>query len=535
MKTLLNIGKFTIPQVQEKLRVIFQDGTTEDIISTIIKADRAFYRDTQNFAKHLKGNSRKITAFNAWRFVRNNIKYVLDPFGVQMVKRPARTFFEGQSDCKSYSLFLGSIFKNLNIPYAYRFVSFSESNTTVTHVYVVVYDKDGSEILVDACLSQFNYQKEFKHKIDKPMTKILIGGLEQENVVGNPLEQESVIGELDFGANDMLTEGAVDLAIAKQRVELMQDVVQSVSGIGSAADEKLQSVLDVIEDAQEIISGPESEEEMEDLIDDVEDGEYDSDEIMGIGDIGKRKDRRKKKKARRKLRRKKRRVVRKKKKVRRKVRRKKRRVVRKKGVRKVLRRVKRGAKKALKGAARLTTAPARFAFKKVLQVTLPATSMYFAYLFVNEPKLISKLPVTVRKKRAKSASLANFIVGTSGLKRSQFMGIIRNGILKKTRMQPERYLSKQLGYSIRGTEEISGIVVSAAVVIKLINVLSSLFKKKGPKISSKDVPDPSGDFKGLSAAAKKDLGSGITKQKVNDPSSLTNMNTGGRKLGFCGL
>jgi len=94
------------------------------------------------------GATTKATAKNIHTFIQDNIEYREDPPGVQDIKSPAKLYASGFGDCKSFSLFAGSVLQNLGISYYYRFVGFA-GDDEVTHVYVVVQDGP-QEYIIDA-------------------------------------------------------------------------------------------------------------------------------------------------------------------------------------------------------------------------------------------------------------------------------------------------------------------------------------------------------------------------------------------------
>lgn len=153
---------------------VFESGNTEDIIVVIMHADKESAKYTSAFAETFDGSTIEICE-DLYFFVQNNIEYKEDPAGVQLIKSPAQLYSDGVGDCKSFSLFIGSVLKNLNIPFVYRFVSFKPGD--VTHVYVVAYDDDGSEIYLDA-VPPMNFNEEHPdivRKIDKSPAGLTVG------------------------------------------------------------------------------------------------------------------------------------------------------------------------------------------------------------------------------------------------------------------------------------------------------------------------------------------------------------------------
>ena len=100
-----------------------------------------------------------------------NVKYKLDPYGVQYIKTPARLLRDGNGDCKSLTMFIASCLHCLNVPCIVRFVNF-DGGDQYTHVYPVALDEYGREIVLDACdtdskgAPRYNFARQYKRKKD---------------------------------------------------------------------------------------------------------------------------------------------------------------------------------------------------------------------------------------------------------------------------------------------------------------------------------------------------------------------------------
>lgn len=158
---------------RHKLNVVQEinkNAGTLDIMKEVVSASHYSHWQVRDFARHLRNSeSRKETAYNVWKFIRNNIPYRLDPQGYQFVNTPANAWHNRKDrtkfcDCKSYAVLAWSLFKHLGIPAYRRFVSYDQPDI-YTHVFVVVV-LDGKTIAVDPCLDYFNYEKKYKFKKD---------------------------------------------------------------------------------------------------------------------------------------------------------------------------------------------------------------------------------------------------------------------------------------------------------------------------------------------------------------------------------
>lgn len=169
---------------------------TKDIISEIIKAHNEHAADYDKIALGFwKGNIEE-TAKGIYTFLKNNVKYSIEPENRQSVKSPAAILATGQyktggNDCKHYSLFAGGILDALArqgkpVKFCYRFVNYRIFETEPQHVFIVVKDK-GKEIYIDPVLFPFNYKKPFINGIDKciknnKMPVYKISGINNENI-----------------------------------------------------------------------------------------------------------------------------------------------------------------------------------------------------------------------------------------------------------------------------------------------------------------------------------------------------------------
>jgi hypothetical protein len=168
----------------------YKDGSTGDIIETVLYADKKAAWYTEKFAPTLKGKTQTETCKNIWQFIKGNIQYNLDPVGQQLIKSPGKLWQENRmgkpnvvgGDCKSFSVFAASCLRNLGIPYGFRFASYRDRDGNVsmapTHVYVFVPVKDGAEIIIDAVWDgPFNSQKAYGYKTDYLQNLSAIGSL----------------------------------------------------------------------------------------------------------------------------------------------------------------------------------------------------------------------------------------------------------------------------------------------------------------------------------------------------------------------
>lgn len=104
-------------------------------------------------------------------YLAKNVRYKLDPYGVQYIKTPARLLRDKEGDCKSLTMFTAACLHCLGVPCRVRFVNFDGGNQ-YTHVYPVAVDENGSEIIMDSCELDkaghpiYNYARPYAKKKD---------------------------------------------------------------------------------------------------------------------------------------------------------------------------------------------------------------------------------------------------------------------------------------------------------------------------------------------------------------------------------
>lgn len=174
-KDFKKIGNDLIPDPELSNNIRYEDGNTEDIIETIIYADKASNfkasREMKSVSEQLLDDDIMKTLYNVWAFVKSQIKYNADKLGHEKIKSPARLWHDKSGDCKSFSLMVGSILRNYkNIGYSYRFVMYPRQSD-YSHVYVIAHLRN-KNVIIDSVHTAFNSEVPFLKKLDIKMTKI---------------------------------------------------------------------------------------------------------------------------------------------------------------------------------------------------------------------------------------------------------------------------------------------------------------------------------------------------------------------------
>ena len=169
------LGRLTPYQAQE--RKIVEDQSTGDIISAITKSHEKYKPEYKKIALFFKGSNPKQTGKKLFDFLKNNVRYIIEPGDKQTVKSPAAILAQGHGDCKHYSLFTGGVLQQLRIPFAYRFASYKTFDPQPGHVFVVINPGTSSEIWIDPVLSTFDYKKPYTYAKDKNMALYTVSGI----------------------------------------------------------------------------------------------------------------------------------------------------------------------------------------------------------------------------------------------------------------------------------------------------------------------------------------------------------------------
>lgn len=169
-----------VAQPKLKDELLYEKGKTPNIIQALLDTVPGSEKQTKKLAKKFPPTYEGLEKL--WHFVKNKIRYIEDPDGVQWIRTPARLWHDREGDCKSFTLFIVSILTNMGIDYKIRFVSFAPKSKTVTHVYPVAI-LDGDEVILDAVWSAFDDEANYEYKRDYTMTQISrLSGVDQ---VGN--------------------------------------------------------------------------------------------------------------------------------------------------------------------------------------------------------------------------------------------------------------------------------------------------------------------------------------------------------------
>ncbi len=214
-----------IARAKHKDELLHRKGTTSDIMRAVVDCYNRDWKQVVDFAESAPRGDTLSKCRWIFDFVDQNIEYVLDPFGKQWIRTPARLWADRQGDCKSFAIFICSVLRCLGIPHSFRFACY-DGNKEPTHVYAVAYDEEGNEIIVDPVyrnkegVALFNQESEYNNIIDMAGTTEIsrlsgIGESAIPQIITIPGKKYLPRGEQDFLINlnnlDLLYQGAVKL------------------------------------------------------------------------------------------------------------------------------------------------------------------------------------------------------------------------------------------------------------------------------------------------------------------------------------
>lgn len=142
-------------------KVMHENGNVQDIIAVILKADQLSPKYTRELAQQLRQDDEYETMRAVWRFVKEHVKYVRDKVGHEVIQLPGALWRGRKGDCKSFSIFIGSILKNLGIKYRYRVAFYDPANPDSGHIYPIATLSDGTQVVMDAVHSRFDEEVRF--------------------------------------------------------------------------------------------------------------------------------------------------------------------------------------------------------------------------------------------------------------------------------------------------------------------------------------------------------------------------------------
>lgn len=99
------------------------------------RTDFFIRQTTQQVIANVLGKDWRGEADAVFQWVRNNIRYTMDPVDVETLHTPAQVLFARQGDCDDFSILLAAMLRSIGHPVAFKAVGFQAGE--LTHVYVL--------------------------------------------------------------------------------------------------------------------------------------------------------------------------------------------------------------------------------------------------------------------------------------------------------------------------------------------------------------------------------------------------------------
>lgn len=225
------------PPPDERDRVIIKDGEVTDTVELMEKVVWKYLDDTKRIAPLLMRPSTHETCQAIWEFIHNFIQYKLDQRGLEQLRRPARSWAERATgvDCDCMSIFTSSILTNLKIPHSFRITKYSQDSWQ--HVYVIVPTPGSNNYcVIDAVVSEFNYEKKYTDKMDYNMNLKGINVAVLSGVSGND-HYEAVMATSLSGIGLGATTNQSDLDKLYQNLVATRNAVAQNPSLVSTVDD----------------------------------------------------------------------------------------------------------------------------------------------------------------------------------------------------------------------------------------------------------------------------------------------------------
>ena len=225
------------PPPDERDRVIIKDGEVTDTVELMEKVVWKYLDDTKRIAPLLRRPSTHETCQAIWEFIHTFIQYKLDQRGLEQLRRPARSWAERATgvDCDCMSIFTSSILTNLKIPHSFRITKYSQDSWQ--HVYVIVPTPGSNNYcVIDAVVSEFNYEKKYTDKMDYNMNLKGINVAVLSGVSGND-HYEAVMATSLSGIGLGATTNQSDLDKLYQNLVATRNAVAQNPSLVSTVDD----------------------------------------------------------------------------------------------------------------------------------------------------------------------------------------------------------------------------------------------------------------------------------------------------------
>lgn len=171
-----------LPPFDNKMQLIEGSQEVPDIIGEVVESHKVFAPDYDRIYKFFDNGSIREICRRLFEFCKKNIVYVVEGVQQQTTKSPSAVLAQGFGDCKHYAGMIGGVLSAIvrntgrEIPWKYRFASYSPLTRDPGHVFIVASDQNG-EIWIDPVLKRFDerlqpvYITDYKIK-DMPLYRV---------------------------------------------------------------------------------------------------------------------------------------------------------------------------------------------------------------------------------------------------------------------------------------------------------------------------------------------------------------------------
>ena len=204
------------PKPDLKTTLLQRDGEVEDTVKKMQEIVVKYSWQVKDLCKRLKASTVRQSVKNVFDFVYDYIKYQVEDG--EKLRTPAYSWYEGQVlkrqrpndekigvDCDCMSIFCGSCFKEMKIPFAFRITGYALSPLGFCrgfqHVYTIAYDENGKEIICDPVYIAFDKEKEYAIQKTYAMSLngtdiIMLSGIDDESHHEYFENSDGTVGEL---------------------------------------------------------------------------------------------------------------------------------------------------------------------------------------------------------------------------------------------------------------------------------------------------------------------------------------------------
>lgn len=168
---------------------IKKNADLKDTMAKIPVVVKRYGYQAAEIAGYLKRETVYETCKNIWNWVYAHITYKKDEAGYEQLRTPARTYHDRKHgvDCDCYTIFISSILTCLSIPHLLR-ISKNDKDY-FQHIYPVVVQEGGREVIMDCVVSAFDFEAPLKEKKDFKMELQILSGFDGDinGLNGDPM------------------------------------------------------------------------------------------------------------------------------------------------------------------------------------------------------------------------------------------------------------------------------------------------------------------------------------------------------------